>query len=118
MGVSLFKFNLIHIKKLKFIHICFGENILKFGLKYRSLSVARLALEKFMLSLPKYAVFARVEVDEDKKCLSQTDLKGGNPRSTVRRVFFGAAVTRKQKRSIFRQPKPYFLLFLAKKSRK
>ena len=60
----------------------FLENILKFGLKYRSPSVAKPALEKFMLSLSKYAVFARtsarlsmkVEADEAKKCLSQTEL--------------------------------------------
>jgi hypothetical protein len=50
-------------------------------------SVARPALEKFMLSLPKYAVFARtsamlsikVEADEAKKCLSQTKLEGVVP---------------------------------------
>jgi hypothetical protein len=88
---------------------------LKFGLKYRFPSVARTALEKFMLSLPKYAVFARVEADEAKKCLSQTELEGRSPRSTVRRVFFGAAVTRKQRRSIFRQPKPFLPTFFGEK---
>jgi hypothetical protein len=85
--------------------------------------VARPALEKFMLSLPKYAVFAcastrlsmKVEADEAKKCLSQTEPEGRSPRSTVRRVFFGAAGARKQKRSIFRQPKPFLPTFFGEK---
>ena len=85
--------------------------------------MARPALEKFMLSMSKHAVFARasarlsmkVEADEAKKCLSQTELEGRSPRSTVRRVFFGAAGTRKQKRSIFRQPKPFLPTFFGEK---
>jgi hypothetical protein len=85
--------------------------------------VARPALEKFMLSLPKYAVFARasatlsmkVEADEAKKCLSQTNSERHSLCSNVRRVFFGAAVTRKQKRSIFRQPKPFLPTFFGEK---
>jgi hypothetical protein len=96
---------------------------MKLKIKYRTPSVARPALEKFMLNLPKYAVFARtsaglsikVEADEAKKCLSQTELEGRSPRSTVRRVFFGAAGTRKQRRSIFRQPKPFLPTFFGEK---
>jgi hypothetical protein len=88
--------------------------------------VARPALEKFMLSLSKYAVFARastrlsmkVEADEAKKCLNQTKFAGRSPRSIVRRVFLGAAGARKQKRSIFRQPKRFLLTFFRKKSKK
>jgi hypothetical protein len=38
----------------------------------------------------------KVEADEAKKCLSQTEFAGRSPRSIVRRVFFGAAGTRKQ----------------------
>ena len=97
--------------KLQRVHIYFWRNILKFGLKYRSQSVARPALEKFMLSLPKYAVFARVEADEAKKCLSQTKLERRSLRSIVRRFFFGAAGTRKQKHGIFRQPKRFLPTF-------
>jgi hypothetical protein len=95
--------------------------------------VARPALEKFMLSLSKYAVFARastrlsmkVEADEAKKCLSQTELTRHSLRSLVRRVFFGAAVARKQHlhasvtvAAFFVSRSLFCLLFLAKKSRK
>jgi hypothetical protein len=102
-------------------------------MKHGTPSVARPALEKFMLSLPKYAGFAcastrlsmKVEADEAKNCLSQTELMRQSLRSNVRRVFFGAAGARKQHlhasvtdTAFFVSRSLFCLLFLAKKSRK
>ena len=59
----------------------------------------------------------KVEADEAKNCLSQTDFPRRSLRSIVRRVFFGAAGAREQKHRIFRQPKRFLLTFSLKKVR-
>jgi hypothetical protein len=90
----------------------FGCCILGFDLKYNIQSVARPALEKFMLSLSKYAVFARMEADEAKKCLSQTDFKRHGLRSIVRRVFFALPELESKSAAFFVSRSLFCLLFL------